>query len=163
LVMIRTSLKIFPVALLLVLLVSCHPEGCYGPKSFGYNTKGVVISNLFGTYTFDGTNASVLDRNGFTNRSGYIQFKSDMTFECSEIPCIMDIPKKGVYFSTAGKWRVVRSGAIWEVELYDVDFTSMAGCYVALSFPILGESPPHGIELAINHGEGYWIRFQRNN
>ena len=154
--------KIFPMALPLSLMASCHPEGCYGPRSFGYNTKGVAVSNLFGTYTFDGVNASVLDRNGFTNRSGSIQLKSDMTFVCSEIPCIMNTPKRGVYFSTAGKWRIVQNAAIWEVELYDVDFTTMAG-YAALSFPILGESPPHGLELAINHGEGYWIRFQRKN
>src|SRR3954468_14422715 len=141
----RASFKIFAIALLLTLVISCHPEGCYGPKSFGYNTKGVAISNLFGTYTFDGTNASVLDRNGFTNRSDYIQLKSDMTFVCSEIPCIMYLPKKGVYFSTAGKWRIVQSAEIWELELYDLDSGSMAG-YSNLSFPILGESPPHGIE-----------------
>jgi hypothetical protein len=160
-VMRRNLPRILTVALLLTLIVSCHPEGCYGPKAFGYNTKGVAASNLFGIYTFDGFNASVLDKKGFTNHSGYIQLKSDMTFVFSEIPCIMNVPRSGVYFSTAGKWRIVPSNAIWEVEVYDVDSTKMGG-YATLAFPIVGESPPHGIELAINDSEGYWIRFQRN-
>jgi hypothetical protein len=74
----------------------------------------------------------------------------------------MHVPRSGVYFSTAGKWRIVPSDAIWEVEVYNVDSNKMGG-YATLAFPIIGESPPHGIELAISDGEGYWIRFQRKS
>jgi hypothetical protein len=31
-----------------------------------------------------------------------------------------------------------------------------------LSLPVLGEAPPYGIELTINHDEGYWVRYRRN-
>lgn len=158
----RTFLKRLPTALLLVLLVSCHPEGCYGPKAFGYNTKGVTVSNLFGIYTFDSGNGAVLDAKGFTNHSGYVELKSDMTFVFSEMPCIVSFPKKGVYSSTTGRWKIIPHNAIWEIEFYDgVGLNSICGYYV-LDLPILGESPPHGIELAINHNEGYYIRLQKS-
>src|SRR4051812_1763699 len=112
-------LKILPTAFLLSLLVSCSPAGCYGPRAFGYNTKGVTTSNLFGTYSFDGTNPSVLDRKGFTNHSGIIRLNSDMTFVCSNLPSIMDAFNQPVYFSTTGKWRIVPEGATWDVQCYD--------------------------------------------
>jgi len=149
----------FSTVILLSLFVSCHPDGCYGPESFGYNTKGVAVSNLFGTYVFDGANTSVLNKKGFTNHSGSIQLKPDMTFVFSEVPFIMNVPQSGVYVSISGKWRAVQTKATWAVEVYDVDFKSMGG-YGALTFPILGEHPPHGIELAINHAEGYYIRYR---
>ena len=157
----RTRFRLLPTLLLLGLMVSCNPEGCYGPKSFGYNTKGVATSNLFGTYIFDGTNASVLDTKGFTDHSGSIQLKPDMTFVFSNVPFIMNLPQSGVYVSTTGKWRTVQTEAIQSVEVYDVDFKSMGG-YASLTFPILGEHPPHGLQLAINHSEGYYIRYRRS-
>lgn len=146
-------------AFVMLLMVSCHPEGCYGPRAFDYNTKGVAIADLAGTYSFDGTNASVLNKHGFTNHSGFISLKPDMTFICSNVPGISGIPNPGVYLSSTGKWRTVKTAAIWEVELYDGDFTGMAGS--TLTCPVLGESPPHGIELMINHDEGYWLRYRR--
>jgi hypothetical protein len=157
----RTWFKLLPTLLLLVLFASCHPEGCYGPESFGYNTKGVGVSNLFGTYVFDGTNGALLDKKGFTNHSGSIQLQPDMTFVFSNVPFIMNLPQPGAYVSTTGKWRAVHTKAIWSLEVYDVDFKSMGG-YASLTFPILGENPPHGIELAINHSEGYYIRYRRS-
>ena len=157
----RTCLRVLPTALLLLLMVSCHPEGCYGPRAFDYNTKGVTVANLVGTYTFDGTNATVLNKLGYTNHSGFISLKPNMTFVCSNVPCVTGIPKPGVYLSSTGKWRTVKTTAIWEVELYDGDFMGMAG-HIALTCSVLGESPPHGIELTINHAEGYWLRYRRS-
>jgi hypothetical protein len=159
--MIRAKLKVLPTAILLLLMVSCHPEGCYGPRAFNYNTTTVAVSDLVGTYTFDGTNASVLNRLGFTNHSGFISLQPDLTFVCSNVPCVVGIPKPGVYLSSTGKWRTVKRSAIWEVELYDGDFDGRAG-FVALSFPVVGESPPYGIQLTINHDEGYWVRYRRS-
>lgn len=159
--MTRASLKVLPTAILLVLMVSCHPEGCYGPRAFNYNTTRVAVSNLVGTYTFDGTNASVLNRYGFTNHSGFISLKSDMTFVCSNVPCIVGIPKPGIYSSSTGKWRAVKTAAIWEVEMYDGDSDGIAG-FSTLRLPVLSESPPHGIELTINHDDGYWVRYRRS-
>ncbi len=158
----KTFLKILPTTLLLFFIVSCHPEGCYGPKAFGYNTQGVVASNLFGIYTFDGANASALNAKGFTNGAGYIELKSDMTFVFSEIPSVVHVPQKGVYFSTTGKWRIIPHNAIWEVEFYDGVGLNSIGGFSVLSLPILGETPPHGMQLAIKHGEGYYIRLQRS-
>jgi len=159
--MTRTSLKLLPIAILLLMMVSCHPAGCYGPRAFNYNTSGLTASNLVGTYTFDGTNASALIKHGFTNHSGFISLKPDMTFVCSNVPCVVGIPKPGVYLSSTGKWRIVKTAAIWEVELFDGGFDAMSGL-VALSFPVLGKFPPHGIELTINHDEGYWVRYRRS-
>jgi hypothetical protein len=153
----KSFFRVLPTSLLLLLMASCHPEGCYGPKAFGYNTKGVAASNLFGVYTFDGASGPILDRIGFTNHSGSIELKPDMTFMFSKIPCIA---QKGVYSSTSGKWRIVPNNAIWEIEFYDgAGFNSIGG-YSSLSLPILGGSPPYGIELAINHNEGYYVRLQ---
>lgn len=140
---------------------ACHPEGCYGPKAFNYSTNPVAITNLFGTYVFDGTNAAVLKQNSFTNFSGTIRLNSDRTFTCSDIPCILYPVKPGEYFSASGKWRVIQNEAICEVELYDLDSGSLNG-YSAYSFPILNETPPHGLQLTINHNEGYYIRYRRS-
>jgi hypothetical protein len=153
--------KLLLMAGFLSLFVACHPEGLYGPKAFGYNTTGVVVSNLFGTYVFDGANPALLDQMGFTNHSGSIQLKPDMTFVFSQVPFVMNVPQSGVYASTTGKWRVIQTEAIWSVEVYDVHDMSMGG-YASLEFPILGEKPTYGIELAINHSEGYYIRYRRN-
>jgi hypothetical protein len=148
----RTCLKLLSTVLLLGLIVSCHPEGCYGPQSFGYNTADVVVSNLFGNYVFDGTNSS-----------GSIQLRPDMTFVFSNVPLVMVYPPQNdVYVSTTGKWRTVQTKAVWSVEIYDLDFKSMRG-YASLTFPILGEQPPHGLELAINHAEGHYIRYRRSS
>lgn len=159
--MFRHGFKLLPTLLVCGLMVSCHPEGCYGPKSFGYNTTGVAASNLFGTYVFDGTNSSVLDAKGFTNHAGFIQLRPDMTFVFSNVPFIMNVPQNGVYVSTTGKWRSVQTAAIWSVEIYDVDFKTMGG-YACLTFPVLGEHRPYGIELAVNHSEGYYIRYRKS-
>ena len=34
--------------------------------------------------------------------------------------------------------------------------------FMGLRFPIVGEFPPHSIELTINHDEGYWLRYRRS-
>lgn len=155
----RTALKILPTVLLVLLLVSCHPEGCYGPRAFGYNTKGVAVSNLVGTYTFEETN--VLNQLGFTNDSGSITLKSDMTFVCSNLPSVAGIPQQGVYSSWTGKWKPLKEHAIWKVKFYDEDRSSTGHLHV-LDLPVLGESPPHGIELSIDHDRGYWVRLRRS-
>ena len=72
----------------------------------------------------------------------------------------MSIPKLRQYSSASGKWRVVPENAIWVVEVYDVDFEKFCG-YTALKLPIIGDSPPHGIELVVNHDEGYYVRLKR--
>ena len=154
----RSILKILSTVFLLLLLASCSPEGCYGPKAYGYNTKGVVVSNLVGTYTFDDTN--VLKRLGFTNYSGFITLKPDMTFVCSNVPSVACIPQPGIYSSNwSGKWKLVTVHAIWAVKFYDEDGT---GHCSSLDLPVLGESAPHGIQLTINSDEGYWVRLHRS-
>jgi hypothetical protein len=154
--------KYCPVALLLVLMVSCHPEGCYGPKSFCYNTKGLATSNLFGIYTLDEAHALLLASKGFTNYSGSILLRPDMTFQFSEIPCIMcSTIEGGVYSSATGKWRVAKQNAIWVLEIYDTDYQKMCCRYASFTLPILGESPPYGIELTINHDTGMWIKLKK--
>ncbi len=92
---------------------------------------------------------------------GTCNVRPDMTFVFSDVPFVMSVPRSGVYVSTTGKWRTIQTEAIWSVEVYDVDFKSMGG-YGSLTFPILGEHPPHGLQLAINHAEGYWIRYRRS-
>lgn len=54
--MTRANFRVLLTTILMLLMVSCHPEGCYGPRAFNYNTTGVAVSNLVGNYTFDGTN-----------------------------------------------------------------------------------------------------------
>jgi hypothetical protein len=143
----------------LLLLVACHPEGCYSTSSFGYNTDGVVISNLVGVYTFNTNQARTLTYLGYTNHSGYVELRADMTFVCTNIPRVMGIPQSGEYLWSTGKWRVVKVG-IWNVEIYDLNFDGMDG-YSSLDWPVIGDAPPHGLELTINHDEGYWIRLER--
>ena len=158
----RAFYRVLPTASLLLLMASCHPEGCYGPRAFDYNTTGVAVSNLVGTYTFDGTNAAILTRKGFPNHSGFISLRPDMTFGCSNVPNMVGIPKPGVYLSSSsGSWRVTKSRVIWEVELTDGDFEGMAG-WSLLRFPVVGERAPYGIELMIDHDEGYWLRYRRS-
>jgi hypothetical protein len=159
--MTRATLRALLTAIFLLLMASCDPAGCYGPRAFNYNTTGVAVSNLVGTYTFDGTNAAVLSRYGFTNHSGVIRLLPDMTFAFSNVPCIVGLPKPGVYSSSGGKWRAVKTAGIWEVELYDADPEGIAG-FSTLSLPVLGSSPPHGLELTINHDEGYWVRYRHS-
>ena len=138
-------------------MVSC------GPKSVGYNTTGVIASNLFGIYTLDEDYAYLLNSKGFTNYSGSVVLKPDMTFQFSKIPCIM-CPKieGGVYSSATGKWRIVKRNAIWALEIYDMDFQTMCCRYALFSFPILGESPPYGIELAFNEDTGLWVKLKKS-
>lgn len=158
--MTRQHLKLLPTLVLLLLVAACHPEGCYGPKAFDYNTKPVVTSDLFGSYTLDGPHV-ILEKYAFTNYTGSIQLKPDMTFVCSDIPSIFYPPKPGVYFSSTGQWEVVHNGNIWEVKLHSPSADSLAG-FGSLTLPILNEAPPHGLELTINHDEGYFIRYRRS-
>lgn len=156
-----SGVTILAAVLLPIFMTGCHPEGLYGPNAFGYNTQGVTNSNLFGTYSFDGTNAQVLSAQGFTNLSGFIELKPNMTFVFSNVPSVMAYPKTNLYYSTTGNWRVVQEKAIWVLEVYNIPFGTMSG-YVGFTFPILGETSPHGIELTISHDEGYWIRFSKS-
>lgn len=158
----RQILRYCLVATSLFLMVACHPEGCYGPKPFGYNTKGVETTNLFGLYILDEAHASFLDSKGFTNHSGSIWLRSDMTFEFSKIPCLMCFTiQGGVYSSTTGKWRVAQQNRIWVLEFFDADHQKQCCQYASFTLPIFGESPPHGIELAMNHDIGMWIKLKK--
>ncbi|MCD6048945.1 MAG: hypothetical protein K0Q55_348, partial [Verrucomicrobia bacterium] len=76
--MTRQHLKLLPTLVLLLFVAACHPEGCYGPKAFNYNTMPMVTSNLFGAYTLDVPHAT-LEKYGFTNYTGSIRLKPDMT------------------------------------------------------------------------------------
>jgi hypothetical protein len=158
--MVRSTLKTLLGLCLLLLLVSCHPAGCYGPKAFGYNTKGVAAANLVGAYTFDAKNAATLGRLGFTNHSGSITLRQDMTFVCSNLPCVEAIPKPGGYSSWTGKWRLTQEGLVWNVGLYDEDFGGAPGLH-GLTLAVLGDHPPHGLQLYINEDAGYWVRLRR--
>jgi hypothetical protein len=158
--MTRASLKILSTAAFVILFAACHPEGCYGPKAFDYNTNGTTASNLVGTYQIDTPSVSVLQRKGFADRSGRLELKSDMTFVLSNIPCVWKFPLAEAYASARGKWRIAKHKAIWVIEIYDYDFSKMCG-FASLTFPILRDNPPHGIELSINHDEGYYIRLER--
>jgi hypothetical protein len=152
----RINLTFLAMGLLLVLMASCTPAGCYGPKAFGYNTQGVAVSNLFGIYRFDGTNASILNQNGFTNHAGYIELRSDMTCVLSNVPRMWLNPAASVYVSGTWKWKPmkpVHEGGAWELEILAPSSDGLGPDN--LSFPILNESPPHGIEIDINHNLGY--------
>ena len=155
------STKLFVVAVGLLGFVACHPAGCYGPKAFDYNTGGVTASNLAGVYRLDDLSRDALRKGGFNELSGHVELKSDMTFHFVNVPCAWNFPKAEGYASAKGRWRLVKSGAIWEVEIYDYPFEEMCG-YVALKFPVLRESPPHGLQLHIDHDSGYWVRVEHD-
>jgi hypothetical protein len=149
----RSTQGICLVSSFLLLLVACHPEGCYSPESFGYNTTNTLApSNLFGLYKFDGRNASKLARDG-----GKIWLKPDMTVEFSDLP-VVNPPEPIKYDSGKGSWKLAKQGVIWEVELYDLNLTTSNG-YSIHHFPVVGTSYPYSLEAIISHDEGYWIRF----
>lgn len=157
----RNYLKLLPTLLLLTMMVACQPAGCFGPKAFNYVTLPVTASNLFGGYSFDGTNVHILKQNGFTNYSGSIRLNTDMTFTCTDLPCILNPIQPGQYFSATGKWRIIPNGAISEVEFYEMNSGSFNGNAI-YTMPVLNETPPHGLELTINHSAGYYIRYRRS-
>jgi hypothetical protein len=111
----RSIPKILSAVFPLLLLASCSPAVCYGPKAFGYNAKGVVASNLVGTYSFDDTN--VLNHLGFTNYSGFITLKPDMTFVSSSVPWVAGTSRPGVYSTNwSGKWKPANVHGVWVVK-----------------------------------------------
>ena len=48
------------------------------------------------------------------------------------------------------------------MEVYDSNFEDFCG-FTTLKLPIIGDSPPHGIELVVNHDEGYYVRLERRS
>jgi hypothetical protein len=134
-------------------------QACSGPKDFGYNTAGVVASNLVGTYKVDET-TWVLERKGFTNLNGTIVLNSDNTFQFTSIPCVGYMGGTNVYSMSAGTWRIRKEKEIWVVEALPSMSTTICG-YGQWSLPVLGDSPPYGLQLYINDNEGYWVRYAK--
>jgi hypothetical protein len=143
-----------------ILFVALHLTGCeglYGPKAFNYNTSGVVASNLFGAYHLDDT-TWVLAKKGYTNTAGSIVLKADMTFQVTDIPCLQNGANN--YSTASGSWKIQKQDAIWVVALSPQKGQTLCG-FSGLTFPVLKDVPPHGIEIHINHDEGYWVRYAK--
>jgi hypothetical protein len=153
--------KRFPKLWLGLLMVSCHPDGCYGPRAYNYNTQGTTPAALVGTYRLGKDNGGTQQER--IEDDGFIHLKPDMTFESVQI---LERNGSGGISTTAlstpvvGRWRIIKTNAIWEVEL--LRQTANGEFSPWKQFPIIGQKPPHEIELFIDHDRGEWIRYHRD-
>src|SRR5687767_4031047 len=110
---VKLGTKKLGLCLLFLVFAACHPEACYGPKSFDYNTGGTRAADLVGKYSLDSSSQMILKQKGIADVSGYVELRSDMTFAFVNLPCAWNFPELTGRASASGRWKLVKKESVW--------------------------------------------------
>ena len=136
-------------------------------NSFGYLQQEPAPLEIVGTYRLDlDRSQERLRRMGYTNFAGQITLRSDGRFTASDLPacCVhgwdeSTWPFSGGHYRLAGTWTVVKSSAVYVVELTSSDATMTEPPVTADPNVLKDRQALSGIRLYLIRGEPLLLGF----